>query len=175
MKDQRPHDPIDVLGEVYEKLYESVVDNLHKAEAKSEPVLHKLIDEARDEAVRLKEISVDNGEKVAEWLKRDMDDARLYLAETGHELKDWLGFETELLERSFLDLMLRAADDTTLKLMEIKEAAERASTYHTGEISGPGTLVCDQCGEKLHFHKAGKIPPCPKCHASNFHRYSRKS
>ncbi len=170
MKDPLHHDPIDILGEVYEKMYESVADNFHKAEEKSGPILHKLVDEAKEEAIKLKEVSEENGEKLAKWLKRDLDDAVNYMAETGHELKDWLGFETSLLESGFIDLLLRAADKTTLKLMQMKEAAEQASTYHTGEITGPGTLVCDKCGEKLHFYKAGKVPPCPKCHATVYHR-----
>ena len=173
MKDPHHQDPIDLLGEVYEKMYESTADNLHKAEEKSGPALHKLIDEAKDEAVKLKKVSAEDGEKLAEWLKRDMDDTIHYLKDSGHELKDWLGFETTLLETGFLDLMLKAADKTTLELMELKERIEKASTYHTGEITGPGTLICDQCGEKLHFHKTGKIPPCPKCHATTFHRKSR--
>jgi hypothetical protein len=170
MKEPLHHDPIDILGEVYEKMYESVAENFHKAEEKSGPILHKLVDEAKEEAVKLKEVSEENGEKLAEWLKRDLDDAVSYLAETGHELKDWLGFETRLLESEFIDLLLKAADNTTLKLIQLKENAEKASTYHTGEITGPGTLLCKACGEKLHFYKAGKVPPCPKCHATVFHR-----
>ena len=42
--------------------------------------------------------------------------------------------------------------------------------YHTGEISGPGTLLCVACGTELHLHKTGRIPPCPKCHATQFKR-----
>ena len=104
------------------------------------------------------------------YIKRDLSDAADHLSETGRELKDWLGFETTLLESSIFDLLLKAADKTTLELLKMKEDAQQASIYHTGEITGPGTLVCDQCGEKLHFRKAGKIPPCPKCHATTFHR-----
>ena len=51
----------------------------------------------------------------------------------------------------------------------LREQAELAG-YHTGEITGPGTLVCDNCGEELHFHKPSRIPPCPKCKGTSFHR-----
>ena len=60
--------------------------------------------------------------------------------------------------------------DLTPKVLALKMELARRITPHTGEVTGAGTLVCDKCGEKLHFHKAGKIPPCPKCHATQFHR-----
>ena len=170
MKNPRSQDPFDVLSEVYEKMYERAAEGFHQAEEKTIPFLHKLIDEAREKAVELKEVSAEDAEKLADWLKRDMSDAYSYLAETGHELKDWLGFETTLVESGIVDFLLKAADTTTVKLLELKENARKASMYHTGEITGPGTLTCDECGEKLHFYKAGRVPPCPKCHATSFHR-----
>ena len=173
MKNSQHHDPIDALGEAYEKMFERAAEHFHNAEEKTGPLLHKLIDDAKEKAIDLKELSREDADKLADYLKRDLGDATDYLSETGHELKDWLGFETSLVESTLLDLMLKAADKTTLQLLKLKEDAKQASIYHTGEITGPGTLVCDQCGEKLHFHKAGKIPPCPKCHASNFHRNTR--
>lgn len=170
MKDPLRHDPLDALGEVYEKMFERAVENFHKAEEKSGALFHKLIDEAKEKAVELEEVSREDAEKLSAYIKRDLSDAADHLSETGRELKDWLGFETTLLESSIFDLLLKAADKTTLELLKMKEDAQQASIYHTGEITGPGTLVCDQCGEKLHFRKAGKIPPCPKCHATTFHR-----
>jgi hypothetical protein len=170
MKEPYQHDPLDILGEVYEKMYESVAENFHKAEEKSGPILHKLVDEAREEVVKLKDISEEGGEKLAQWLRRDLDDAVNYMAETGDELKDWLGFEISLLESRFIDLLLNAADKTTLKLIQMKEDAEKNATYYTDEITGPGTLNCTACGEKLHFYKSGKVPPCPKCHTTVFQR-----
>ena len=163
-------DPIDALGAAYEKMYERAAENLHSTEKKSAQLLHKLIDEAKDKAVELKELSEEDAAKLADWLKRDLDDTVNYLSETGLELKDWLGFETTLLESAVLDLLLKSADKTTVELLTMKDYARQPHAYHTGEITGPGTLVCDQCGEKLHFHRAGKIPPCPKCHATTFHR-----
>ena len=170
MKDPLHHDPIDALGEAYEKMYERAAENFHHAEEKTGPLLHKLIDGAKDKAIELKELSEEDAEKLADWLKRDLDDAAGYLSETGHELKDWLGFETTLLESAVLDLLLKAADKTTVELLAMKENAKRPYTYRTGEITGPGTLICDECGEKLQHHRAGKISSCPKCHATSFHR-----
>lgn len=170
MNDPLHHDPLDALGEAYEKLYEHVAKNLHNAEKKTESLFHKLIQEVREKAIKLKELSEHESDEIAHWIKRDMTDLSTYLSESGHELKDWLGFETTLIENEFLDLLLSAGDKTTAKILQMKDKRYLASTYHTGEIVGPGTLKCDQCEEHLHFHRAGKIPPCPKCHATNFHR-----
>ena len=170
MKDPLHHDPLDALGEAYEKMFERAAKNLHKAEEKSGDLLHKLIDEAKNKAVELEELSREDAEKLSAYLKRDLSDAANYLSETGRELEDWLGFETTLVESGIFDFLLKAADKTTLALLKMKEDAQQASAYRTGEITGAGTLVCDQCGENLHFRRAGKIPPCPKCHKTAFHR-----
>jgi len=164
------NDPIDALGAAYEKMFERAAASLDSAGEKSGSLLHELIDEASEKAVALKELSEDDAEKIAGWLKRDLDDTINYLSETGDELKDWLGFETVLLESAVLDLMLKAADKTTVELLTMKDYAHQPHAYHTGEITGPGTLACDQCSEKLHFHRAGNIPPCPKCQGTTFHR-----
>ncbi len=173
--DPQQHDPLDVLGEVYENMYEDVADNLHKTEDKSRPLLHKLIDDAEEKVVKLEDVTAEDGAKLGDWLKRDLDDVVNYLAETDYELKDWLGFETSFLETEMLDLLLQTADKTTVELLALKENARRASEYHTGEIAGPGTLVCDNCGEIIHFHRAGRIPPCPKCHTTSYHRGVKNS
>ncbi|MFQ5644144.1 MAG: zinc ribbon-containing protein [Thiogranum sp.] len=170
MKKPLDHDPLDTLGEAYEKMFERAAAAFHSAEEKSGTLFHKLIDEAKEKAVELEEVTREDAEKLSAYLKRDLAEAGDYLSETGRELKDWLGFETTLLESSFFDLLLKAADKTTLKLLRFREDAQWASIYRTGEITSAGTLVCDQCGEKLHFRRAGKIPPCPKCHATMFHR-----
>jgi len=170
MKDPLHNSPIDALGAVYEKMYEHTVDNFHKVENKTEQLAHKLLDEAKDKAIKLEKLSQKEAEDLTRYLKRDLNDTATYLSKTGHELKDWLGFETALLENEFLDLLLKVADETTVKLLQLKDGAQSTSNYHSGEITGPGTLVCDQCDEKIYFYKAQKIPPCPKCKATTFHR-----
>ena len=163
-------DPFDVLANAYEKMFESVAKGFHNAEKKSAELLHELIDKAKDEAVELEEVSREDAEKLSTYVKRDLGEAASHMSISGQELKDWLGFETTLLENEFVDQLLKLADPTEVELFKLKLDAQQTPTYHTGEITGPGTLLCDQCGEKLHFYRAGKIPPCPKCHATNYHR-----
>jgi len=169
------NDPIDALVAAYEKMFERAAENMHAAEVKTGSVLHKAIDEAKDNAVELEELSKEDATKVSEWLKRDLDDAVSYLSETGHELKDWLGFETTLLESATLDLLLKSADKTTVESLLMKENVRQAFIYNAGEITSAGTLICDQCGEILQFCKSGKIPSCPRCHATTFRRESLHS
>jgi len=170
MKDPLHHDPVDIVGEAYERLLERAMEDFRKAREKTGPALHQLIDNATDKAVELEELSREEAEKLATYLKRDLLDAAEYLAETGEELSEWLGMETRLIESELFELFLGAADKTTVELLALKQKAKQATSYHTGEVTGPGQLACEQCGEKLHFQKPGRIPPCPKCHATVFHR-----
>ena len=170
MKDPLHHDPVDRVGEAYERMLERAMEDFRAVREKTGPALHKLIDKARDTAVELGELSGEEADRLSAYLKRDLTDAAGYMAETGDELRNWLGFETRLIENKALELFMRAADKTTVELLALKQQAQQASGYHTGEVTGPGMLVCDECGATLHFHKAGKIPPCAKCHASAFHR-----
>jgi len=169
MNKKKYDDPLDALGEAYEKLYEHTAANIHKLKDFSDNDLQQIIDEARDKAVELDELTEVDASKLTQWLKRDLGDALSYLSKSGHEIKDWLGFESSLLENELFYMFLETADKTTVELEQFKDNAIHPE-YHTGEITGPGTLSCNECGEKLHFYQIGKIPPCPKCHATVFHR-----
>ncbi len=167
-------DPLDALGAAYETMYERVAERLHQAKEQTGPILHKFIDEAKEKAVELDELTEEDAGKLTAWLRRDLDDAITHIAETDEKLKDWLGFETTLMESALLHMLLETADKTTVELLRLKQNAEQPYIYHTGEVTGPGMLICDECGEVLHFHKAGKIPPCPRCHKVYFHREGKQ-
>lgn len=162
-------DPIEALGEAYETLLEKSLEEAHEAKEKSGPALHKFIDELAERSSAINELAGEKAQLVGQYLKRDLIEAASYLDKTGKALKDWLGFDMALIEDRLRDDFIKAADQTTIELLNLKQQAAHAP-YHTGEICGPGTLKCDNCGETLHFHKAGHIPPCPKCQSTTFHR-----
>ncbi len=170
MTNKKHTDPLDALGAAYETMYEHVAENLHKAKDKGGSVIHELVDESKEKIKKIEEVTEEDAENLAVWLKRDLDEAINYLAETEDAFRDWLGFETALIKNELIQAMLDTADKTTLALLRMKENASQPVLYHTGEIAGFGTLICDDCGEKLHFHKPARIPPCPKCHETSFHR-----
>ena len=163
-------DPLDALGAAYETMYEHVAANMHKVKDKGGPMLHELVDEAKENVIKAEEVAEEDIEKISDWLKRDLEDVVHYVVETESAVKEWLGFETALIKSEIIRLLLDTADKTTVQLLRMKDNVHKPSVYHTGEITGPGTLICDKCGEKLHFHAAGHIPPCPKCHKTEFHR-----
>lgn len=160
------------LVHAYDRMMEQWHALMEQAEEGIEDLSEKL-KKARDDVAEADNLTRDEAEKVSEYLKRDLKNAGEYLEDSGHDMGDWLHMDLELIEWSLLDMFLSTADRTKLDLLLMEENAKHVDEYHTGEITGPGTLSCDACGEILHFHNSGHIPPCPKCHATDFHRKSR--
>ena len=164
-KKQRKTDATDDVSHAYEDALNRVLDNTHSGESK----LSHFLDEIGEDAHAIKEFSQDKVALLEAYVKRDLLDAANYLNSSGKTLKDWLGFDIALIESKLWHNFSLAADQTTLALMQLREQAS-LQTYRTGESIGIGTLECDACGAKLHFHRPSKIPPCGQCHHTEFHR-----
>ncbi len=161
----------DKLIEAYNQMMLHVSEALTKATSTTEPKLNKAIEAAEEKLEELGELTREEIDKVSQYLRRDIQDAASYFASSEvQELKAWLRFDIELIEERALEALLSIADQTQLDRLKFEEELFEASEYKTGEITGPGTLVCEQCGEELNFHHTGHIPPCPKCHATTFVR-----
>ena len=163
---------VDKLVEAYERMLKRTHDTIELAGKETVPAFRELLHKTRDNMVELGELTREEAHKVAEYVERDIRDAAGYIAETGEDLKSWWRFDLDLMEQRMLDVFSRVADQTSVQLRNLAEQARRANLYQTGEVTGPGTLVCESCGAEIHMHKTGRIPPCPKCHATNFKRTS---
>ena len=162
-------DPIEVLGQAYELLLEKAIEEAKMLKQKTGPALHEIIDASSEKLSELGELSEIEAQKVSQYLKRDLLEAASFMEKTGSTFKTWLAIDTNIIEDYLLERFKLAADQTRVELDRLKINADNAE-YHTGEITGPGVLICDKCGEQLHFHNAGHIPPCPKCRDTHFHR-----
>jgi len=164
------------LKDKFINAYDTMMENIHalieQAEQGSEN-MQDILKKARDQVSETDAITREEAEKVSEYLKRDLKNAGDYLEDNQRNLSDWLHMDIDLLEWNVTDLFLQTADKTKLDLLLLEENAKHVNEYHTGEITGPGLLICDNCQEKLHFNKTGHIPPCPKCHETRFSRKSR--
>ncbi len=170
MVPQELRDPLGRMVSAYENMLERVDDILKKAEKSAIPTLKKSVEQAREKAVELNELTREEAEKIAVYVERDMKDVAHFLVDTGKEFREWLRFDLQLIEGRLLEMFASVADRTRLELGQLADQAREAAFYHTGEITGPGTLGCTQCGKELHFHKTGHIPPCSKCRATEFRR-----
>ncbi|MGB5606163.1 MAG: zinc ribbon-containing protein [Gammaproteobacteria bacterium] len=158
----------------YDDMMVRVKTAIEEAEEHARPVLQRYIHNARDKAVELEELTREEAEKIAEYLQRDLQDAGSHLAETGHELGDWLRFDIHQIEERIKDALLMAADHTRMEMLKFENDIEEGPVYNTGEITGPGTLVCDSCDNTIRFHATGYIPNCPNCGHTVYHRKTVK-
>ncbi len=143
------------------------------AEEKAIPTLESNLEKAQQQAIELKEITKEEAEKIATYLRRDMQDAAKYLHDTGKEFSTWFQFDIQLIEARLIEIFASIADKTRLEQSQLAEQARRSAEYHTGEITGIGTLGCNACNTQLHFKKTSRIPPCPKCHKTTFTRLAQ--
>jgi len=157
----------------YDKMMARVAKLLDTAEQQALPVLQQNIEKAKLQAIELKELTKDEAEKLGAYVRRDLHDAADYLEQTGQELSTWFSFDLELVEDRLFEVFAKVADKTRLELAQLAAQAKRAEEYHTGEITGVGTLACQSCDSLVHFKKTSRIPPCPKCHKTVFVRLPR--
>lgn len=161
----------DKLVEAYNQMMERVRHTLADAEAKVLPTLRHSLDKARETAVELGELTHDEAEKIAQWLKRDVQDAGRHLAEESHELGDWLRFDIDQIEDRLLQLFTSVADKTRLEMQQLQEKLAQDPPHMSGEITAPGTLFCTQCNAMIAFNHTSRIPVCPKCGNESFRRW----
>lgn len=167
----------------YERMMERIRAAAEEADLELRPKLAYLLERAQDKAVELGELTREEAERIGDYLRRDIEDAAGFLAkgeargkagektgeETG-ELLDWLRLDLEIVEKRLLELFTSVADRTRVELLALEQQARDATAYHSGEITGLGTLRCLDCGHELRFHATARIPPCPNCQGTRFTR-----
>lgn len=166
-----PNPTADDLVKAYNRMMERVRHSLDDMETRALPSLRSSMDQARKTAVELGELSHDEAEKISYYLKRDMQDAGRHLAESSEEIADWLRFDIDRIEDSLLNIFSSVADRTRVEWAELNSELQRDPPYHSGEITGPGTLYCGSCNEALQFHYTARIPLCPQCQSDTFRRW----
>ncbi|MBK1642340.1 hypothetical protein CKO12_10705 [Chromatium okenii] len=167
--------PTDKLVQAYEQMLKQTHATLDAAQQESMPRFRELLNHTREQMIEIGELTREEGERVSEYIRRDIEDAANYLVETGQEMHDWWQFDLQLMEKRLLDMFTLVADQTSLQLAQWAETARQMSLYQAGEITGPGTLLCDRCGAPTHFVCAGRIPACSDCGGTQFRRRTENS
>lgn len=153
----------DKLVEAYDRMMQRTQEFMEKS-------IQQPLNKAAETAIELGELTREEAERVALYLRRDMQETAQHLSDTGRELRDWFRFDLEQIENRMLETFSKLVDYSRIELARMSGNLEIDETRHTGEIAGIGTLACVGCGTHLHFHETGRVPPCPKCHGTVFKR-----
>ncbi len=149
--------------ELMEHLYIAMDDTLHSMADALEIAKGKL---RKAGSLTMEEIDV-----ISDALKRDIESAAHGLPDhkDQNKLSEWFKFDIELIENFALDAFLSIADKTRIELAKLGEKAKKHK-YRCGEVTLPGTFVCDNCNKEIAFKAPSQIPECPSCHGEIFTR-----
>ena len=158
-----------LLVKAYNDLLSHLRDALHAVGELSQESFQIKLDYAKDRLHEYEELSREEIDHLGDYLKRDLQQASGYLSRTGQELKDWLKDDLQLAEDTFSEMYANAIDTTRIELEKFHEQAE-AGDWYTGDITGPGVLVCKKCGHRLRVETTSHITPCEKCLGTVFRK-----
>lgn len=175
MSDQQPDkQPQDKQVSAYDRVMARLHRSLNDAEATSWEYLQKKIEEAVELELTAEEMTRDEMDLLAAYIKRDMKQLGYYAHETGEGIAAWLHFDLNILEARMKALLLGLADKTRIQQEELRERLDHGEDqYISGELATAGTLACLECGETQVLRETAVISVCDRCGGRYFHRISQ--
>lgn len=166
------------LISTYNQMMQTMRDAFEQVEP-SDMSLQKALNLAKHQAIHIGEVTSGEAHEISEYIKRDINDAAEYMMDSSAEFYDWLMLDIEIVERKVMDLFLSVAEHTRLELEQFKQtgampkttAVEQVPIYKIGEITGPGSLICESCGKVKPFLSSAEITDCEQC---GHHRFIRR-
>ena len=167
MEEQNNHKEAQEVSQ-YEKLAARTREFLETAREKTPKTLDEAFDRAREEMIAAGDFSREQARKIQTFLQRDLKSAGEHFPQLGKTLKEAVDPQRVASGiQSTLAYILDALGDTFKDFAS--KTAERL-TYRTGELSSPGTLKCNSCGKRIYMTSTGRVPPCAKCHSTEFQK-----
>lgn len=160
----------------FTKLYDKLIEFLYEA---MDDTLHNVaesLETAKEKVSQLggtvQDYTQDELDRIGHYVMRDIEHAATSPkpVKDDDSLTEWLKFDIDLLENFAFNAFMDIADKTQIELAKLAYQAKQYHPYKSGEISGPGTLVCDKCDKHIAFKSTSVIPKCPACGGENFTR-----
>jgi polyhydroxyalkanoate synthesis regulator phasin len=152
----------------YEKLAARTKELLVTAREKTPKAVEEALEKAKEEMVTAGEFSREQGKRVQAFLRRDLEATRDSVAQMGQTLKEAL--EPQRVASGIQSTLAHILDALGDTLKDFASKTEERLTYRTGELSSPGKLTCNSCGSRIHMTTTGRVPPCAKCHGTEFRK-----
>lgn len=157
---------------VYDRMLERVQTRLANVEKTTLEGVRAEIANAVEMENELKEMTREEVDLLAAYLRRDLEDLMHFVDETGEGLTDWLQLDMSLLEQQLTDALFSVADKTRLDTLELNQklANEDASHYIAGEVATAGMFRCLNCQHMKCLTATSHIEECEACGSHYFER-----
>ena len=156
------------LVDAYERFSQKTKDILEESQDKTSQAFDNAMEMARESLVKAKEVTHEESERLKAFLKRDLE-------QTSNDIRNIESYTVEHFKPSsvkvgFYNLVSYLSSHSAELFDSMADWADKEVLVHTGEVTGPSTLSCESCNAELHFKESGRVPPCPKCHKTEFRR-----
>jgi len=151
-------DQYDQLAARFKELFEAGAE-------KSGEVAQVAMEKARKQLTAAGAFSEEQGKNLKKFLERDFSQLAASMSHGARERLNPSRVGAGAL--ASLSELLNMAGSA---LSSVAKKAQQANSCRSGEITSAGKLTCLACEHELHFKKTGRVPPCPKCHATEFRK-----
>ncbi|MDQ6988827.1 MAG: isocitrate/isopropylmalate family dehydrogenase [Mariprofundaceae bacterium] len=147
--------------------YDALADKFHEffdaGAEKTADFAHIALEKARTQLTIAGRFTEEKGHKLKKFIENDF-------AHVAQDMK--VGAKEKLnpsrLGTGILASMSKLLHVTGVALSKVADKADGALACKSGEITSAGSLQCNACAYAMNFKKTGRIPPCPKCHKTEF-------
>ncbi|WP_166264277.1 zinc ribbon-containing protein [Marinobacter caseinilyticus] len=161
---------------VYNRMMERVEARLGELENRTRESLREEIENAVEFENELEEMTRDEINLLAAYLRRDLEHLLHFVDETGEGVGEWLRLDLSLVERQLSDMLFSIADKSQLDTLELDQKIHNkdVSHYISGEVATAGVLRCLSCGHMRCLTKTSHIEPCEACNSHYFERITSR-
>jgi len=149
-------DQYDQLAARFKELFEAGAE-------KSSEFAQTALEKARQQLTAAGAFSEEKGQKLKSFMERDFTQLAGSMRDEARERLNPARLGAGAL--ASISSLLHVASSA---LSDVAGRAERGLLCRSGEVTSAGTLTCISCGHEIHMKKTGRIPPCSKCHATEF-------
>ncbi len=153
---------------LYDRYAERTRELFEASQEKGKEAMDKAIEMAREQFTAAGEFSAEQGEAFRKYMQRDLAQTEADMRTVGQEAAE--RFQPARLGAGAFSSMARLLQATGSALQTLSHKAEVALHYNTGEITSAGTLTCTKCGQTVRLKHSSHIPPCPRCHGTEFRK-----
>ncbi|MDX8400996.1 MAG: NADP-dependent isocitrate dehydrogenase [Mariprofundaceae bacterium] len=151
-------DQYDLMAQRFKEIFEASAE-------KSAEVARAALEKAREQLTAAGAFSEEQGKRLKALMERDV-------VQMAAEIRDQA---VEKLNPARIGAGAVAAFASVFRtageaLTGLAQQADKVLKVRSGEITSAGTLTCTSCGEEIHLKRTSRVPPCPKCHATEFRK-----